>query len=144
MGAEGTWYNELGSRMQISVSGASLWGSYYTAVGRAIDTYVVAGRINPRPFPSPYGQALGWAVGWNNAYLNSHSTTTWSAEYQTIDGEEEIIALWLLTTETRPEDDWASTQVGKDVFTRAAPTEEQIAAHRHRLKASHPPPPPSE
>lgn len=132
----GLWYNELGSRMNLNVSGSDVWGWYYSKVGQAEDTYDVSGRINKDPYP--YGQALGWTVAWNNPYLNSHSVTSWSGQYQTTGGREEIIALWLLTRETRPESDWESTQVGQDVFTRSMPSPEEIEANRTRLGRSHP------
>lgn len=132
----GLWYNELGSVMNISVSGNSVWGSYYTAVGRAVDTYPVAGRIDATPYA--YGQAIGWVVSWQNAYLNSHSATTWCGQYQSTADGEEIVALWLLVSETPPDRDWESTQVGQDVFTRTPPSEEQIEVNRHRLGSSHP------
>lgn len=133
----GTWYNELGSDMVLNVSGSSVWGTYYSAVGDATRRYDLAGRIDPDPLPS--GQALGWTVAWANAYRNTHSATAWSGQYQTIDGNEEIVALWLLTSETPPEQDWASTLVGKDVFTRTRRSDEEIEANRRRVAPAHPP-----
>lgn len=132
----GQWYNELGSQMNLEVSGSSVWGSYYTAVGDAQGIYELSGQINPSP--QPYGQAMGWTVAWTNPYANAHSTTAWSGEYQTVDGEEEIVALWLLASETESEDEWASTRVGKDVFTRTMPSPEEIERNRRRLARSHP------
>lgn len=134
----GMWYNELGSQMSLNVSGNNVWGSYYTGVGHAIGTYNLSGQINPVPFPSPYGQALAWTVAWTNAYANAHSATAWSGEFQTIGGDDEIVALWLLANETTPNNDWQSTLVGKDVFTRFKPSPEQIEANRRRVAASHP------
>lgn len=135
----GQWYNELGSQMNLEVSGSSVWGSYYTAVGEASGTYELVGKTNPDP--SPYAQALAWTVAWTNPYLNSHSATAWSGAYQSIDGEEEIVALWLLARETIPADDWESTQVGQDVFTRTMPSPEEIERNRRRIARSHPAPP---
>lgn len=132
----GVWYNELGSDMVLSVSGSSVWGSYYSAVGDAYRRYDLVGQIDPQPSPS--GQALGWTVAWVNAYQNAHSATSWSGQYQVIGGNDEIVALWLLTSETAPQDDWASTQVGKDVFTRQAPDPDQLEANRRRVPPSHP------
>jgi hypothetical protein len=132
----GVWYNELGSQMNLTVSGSSVWGWYYSAVGRATNTYTVQGQINPRPYP--YGQALGWAVAWTNAYASAHSATSWSGQYQSIDGEEEIIALWLLTREMTSDNDWQSTLVGKDTFTRTMPSPEEIEKNRRRMTPSHP------
>lgn len=133
----GIWYNELGSQMELNISGSNVWGWYYSAVGTAQYTYQLAGQINPQPFP--YSQALGWSVAWTNAYQNAHSATAWSGQYQTVDGDEEIVAFWLLTRERPEEDDWEATNVGKDVFTRTMPTEEQISRTRKRKAKSHPP-----
>lgn len=132
----GVWYNELGSDMVLNVSGASVWGTYYSAVGDATRRYDLAGQIDPQPGPS--GQALGWTVAWANPYRNAHSATSWSGQYQVLAGNEEIVALWLLTRETAPEDDWASTQVNKDVFTRQRPQPEEIEANRRRVPPPHP------
>jgi hypothetical protein len=133
----GLWYNELGSQMELNISGSDVSGWYYSAVGTAAYTYPLAGEINTQP--STYSQALGWAVAWTNAYQNANSVTAWSGQYQTIDGEEEIIAFWLLTTETQEFNDWEATRVGKDLFTRTMPTAEQIERTRKRKAKSHPP-----
>lgn len=136
MNPGGVWYNELGSNMVLEVSGSSVWGTYYSAVGNSAKRYELVGRIDTQPAPA--GQALGWAVAWVNSSGNSHSATSWSGQYQIVDGIEEIVALWLLTYETPPDQDWASTLVGKDVFTRYQPTPEQIEHARRRSMASHP------
>ena len=133
----GIWYNELGSQMQLNASGNNVWGWYYSAVGVAAYTYPLSGQINTQPYP--YSQVLGWAVAWTNAYQNAHSVTTWSGQYQTVDGHEEIVAFWLLTNELPENQDWEATLVGKDVFTRTMPTEEEIQRNRKKLAKSHPP-----
>ena len=61
---------------------------------------------------------VGWAVMWRNANHNSHSVTTWSGQYPVINGEEHILALWLLATETTVGEDWKSVLVGADTFQR--------------------------
>lgn len=133
----GIWYNELGSQMQLNVSGGNVWGWYYSAVGVAQATYPLSGQINTKPYP--FSQVLGWAVAWTNAYQNAHSVTAWSGQYQTVDGDEEIIAFWLLTNEMPEQQDWEATLIGKDVFTRTKPTQEQIEKTRKRKAKSHPP-----
>jgi hypothetical protein len=130
----GLWYNELGSVMQLNVSGGNVWGWYYSGVGTAKNTYPLSGQINPQPYP--FSQVLGWAVAWTNAYVNAHSATAWSGQYQTVDNQEEIVAFWLLTSETQEQDDWEATLVGKDVFTRTKPADVDKA--RKRTAKSHP------
>lgn len=44
-----------------------------------------------------------------------------------INGEQFILTTWLLTIETAPEEDWNPTLVGKDTFTRVAPSPAAIA-----------------
>ena len=132
----GLWYNELGSMMQLNVSGGNVWGWYYSAVGTAKATYPLSGQINPQPYP--FSQVLGWAVAWTNAYANAHSSTSWSGQYQTVENQEEIVAFWLLTSETQEQDDWEATLVGKDVFTRTKPADDEIVKARKRTAKSHP------
>ena len=132
----GLWYNELGSMMQLNVSGGNVWGWYYSAVGTAKASYPLSGQINPQPYP--FSQVLGWAVAWTNAYANAHSSTSWSGQYQTVENQEEIVAFWLLTSETQEQDDWEATLVGKDVFTRKMPAPADIDKARKRTAKSHP------
>ncbi len=134
----GVWYNELGSEMQLSASGGQVSGIYMTSVGYASGDYTISGRYNETP--SSGGQALGWAVAWDNPYINSHSATAWSGQYQTdpTTNAEEIGTFWLLTSETDPDDDWAATQIGQDTFTRQKPTSDAIEKARKGRAASHP------
>lgn len=141
---EGTWYNELGSEMVLEATedgsnGYALSGTYNSQVGDAKYDYVIAGRsVGPEDgLPDDY--ALSWSVAWQNgSFGNSRSATGWSGQYQIIDGQEAIVAFWLLTSETSESQDWAATQVGKDVFYRNPPTEEEISANRKRgVNASH-------
>ncbi|WP_394827215.1 avidin/streptavidin family protein [Pendulispora albinea] len=136
MSIGGTWYNELGSQMNISQAGANISGTYWTAVGDAEGEYALTGQINEKP--SAGGQAVGWTVVWTNTYGTSHSVTTWSGQYQSIGGEEEIVTFWLLTTEASPGSDWEATNVGQDTFTRNQPTQQQIERARRRRAFAHP------
>ena len=130
MGIDGTWYNELGSRMvlQRGPDGRSLTGVYHSAVGHAVEEYILSGRVDEAPED---GQSLGWVVSWQNGQFNSHSVTAWSGQFRVVnDGEEFITTTWILTREGPPEADWESTILGKDVFCRKAPTAEDIARIR--------------
>lgn len=98
----GTWYNELGSVMEISqASDGQFSGHYYTRVGNAqLYTYDLIGRYDA----DPNGRTLGWTVAWYNALNGSSgSTTTWSGQYQ-VDSEPRILTTWLLTVQTDPDD----------------------------------------
>lgn len=134
----GTWYNELGSMMEItSASNGAVTGTYYSAVGQAQYTYTLVGRYDSEP--SAGGQALGWTVAWQNQSGNSHSATSWTGQYQ-IDpstGQEEITTFWLLVTEEPAQNDWAATNVGQDTFTRTQPDAKTVDRARRR-GVSHP------
>jgi avidin family protein len=139
MPATGMWYNELGSTMTLYVEGPSITGTYQTGVGDASGLYQLVGSIDVAGDPEGNGQAIAWVVVWNNTLKGStHSITAWSGQYQLINGVEEIVTLWLLTTETPANSDWASTQVNQDIFTRNPPTPQQIMAAQKRGRISHP------
>lgn len=136
MALNGTWYNELGSCMTLTENGNSVTGTYQTVVGDAEGTYDLIGRTDT---DNDSSQAIGFVVVWQNQYGSSDSVTTWSGQYQIIDGVEIIVATWLLTQETSPDDDWASTLINKDIFTRTTPNEEKIQEHiKKGAKPSHP------
>ncbi len=131
----GKWFNELGSCMNIiAATDGMLFGKYETAVGNAEKTYVLTGRYDTE------GDSLGWIVTWNNYTGSSYSTTGWSGQYQQdpCTKEPRILTTWLLTVQTNPEDDWNSTNIGTDVFQRAAPLPEVCLQAKHSCQRSHP------
>ena len=136
MGLEGTWYNELGSEMNLQVEGNSVSGTYQTAVGDAQGIYNLAGTTDTEPYGQ--SQAVGFTVAWVNKSGNSHSVTAWSGQLQMIDGQEILTATWLLTQETDPGHDWASTLVGMDVFTRNKPSKTESEKRAKLAPWSHP------
>ncbi len=137
MDLTGTWYNELGSQMVIeSACDGMLTGYYNTSVGDAKCNYVLTGRYDHLKDR----RSLGWTVTWvNKDYSNSKSTTSWSGQYQLDHANQpQILTTWLLTVQTKPEDDWNSTNIGQDVFTRACPINEVILKTKHQGRCSHP------
>ena len=146
MGIKGIWYNELGSMMNITTvndKDGTISGNYQTAVGNdaKIPTYSLIGMVNKSDVNHPNGQAIGWTVFWPDVYSHPHTSavTTWSGQYKLdIDGHEEIITFWLLTTETPSSDDWEATKIGQDTFTRDQPTNQDIGLARQRRTFSHP------
>lgn len=123
----GTWYNELGSEMILKLDRTDkrqIKGTYETFVSTcARGKYVLTGRTDTDRDAS---QNVGFVVSWENDNGSCDSVTTWSGELQEIDGEEVLTTFWLLTMETSPDANWKSTLVGKDVFRRIRPTEEQV------------------
>lgn len=112
-------------------------GTYTTVVsptGSTQGSYQLVGRTDAEGG----GEAVAFLVCWQNDTSNHHSVTTWSGQAQRIKGEDQIIAMWLLTVETSPEQDWYSTHVGYDIFTRVQPTEEEIKQRVRKKQRSHP------
>lgn len=137
MGLEGTWYNELGSTLVIKqVADGTLVGTYETAVsdGCAKGEFALTGRTDV----ASDGDTVGFAVTWLNDQSNCNSTTTWAGQYWSIGGQESITTVWLLVMRTSPEDQWASTLVGEDIFTREPLSAERKAEVATRKRHPHP------
>lgn len=139
MPIDGTWYNELNSTMVIRVNAGSVTGTYTTAVsgaGCAKGDFDIAGRADT----DQNGLAnLGFVVSWENGQSRCESVTAWSGEYRTLaNGEEQIKTTWLLTLETDQMDDWKSTLIGQDVFTRIAPSPASVQLSKMLKRHSHP------
>jgi len=113
----GSWYNELNSRMSLTVDGASVTGTYESAVGAAKGVYPLVGRTERSPDGS---QSVAFVVVWDNDVNgNLGCCTAWAGQLH-VDarGRESIIATWLLSGDTVKEDDWKATKVGQDIFLR--------------------------
>lgn len=95
MSISGTWYNELGSTMDIQANGSVVTGTYQTAVGDAQGLYDLYGATDTES--NETSQAIGFVVAWVNQYGTANSVTGWSGQWQIIDGEETITTMWLLT-----------------------------------------------
>ena len=111
----GTWKNKLGSTMTInSVSlDGDVRGSYQTAVsasGCAKGNFPLVGRTN---LPS-----VGFVVSWTNDLSRCSSVTAWSGQLQKVLGQDQIVTTWLLTAQTVPSNNWQSTTVNQDIFTK--------------------------
>ena len=130
----GKWYNELGSCMEITnAENGQLTGTYESKVGDAKYEYVMTGRYDT------CGASIGWTVMWKNSTGSSRSITSWSGQCQQINpGVDAILTTWLLTSETRPENDWNSTNVGKDIFTQEKPDPEVCMRALKSGHISHP------
>ena len=115
----------------------TLAGKYETSVGDADKTYELVGRYDSLP----HRRSLGWTVTWTNkSNSTSKSTTCWCGQFQLDPHTDmpQILTMWLLTTQTKPDDDWNSTHVGHDIFTRCLPAPEQITKAIHQGRISHP------
>jgi hypothetical protein len=138
MNLQGIWYNELGSTMVISqVNNGQITGTYGTAVSAtacAQGIFDLVGRTDT----DRGGEGVGFVVSWQNAQSKCESVTAWSGQAQNINGEDCIIALWLLSVESAPDQEWYATHVGQDIFTRSQPSADAIAKKSRTLRRSHP------
>lgn len=146
MSLGGKWYNELNSSIDIQIGeDNTISGIYHNAAGAAKGDYNFTGVVEPVP-PGDTNQAIAWVVTWVRLSDGAkfQSVTAWSGQYQLVkDNEtnqtvEKITALWLLTVETVPDQDWKSTQVGQDVFTRIPAHPETVKKHLDTSAWSHP------
>jgi hypothetical protein len=123
----GTWYNQLGSKMELTKDASGgLTGEYDSAVGSAKYKYTLTGRFDTSP-PSGEGTSVGWVVTFHNSWGNAHSTATWSGQYFNVGSSgETILTHWLLTTSTTAANVWESTNIGHDTFTRNQPSAAEV------------------
>ncbi|KOU88075.1 MULTISPECIES: streptavidin [Streptomyces] len=128
-GILGTWYNQLGSVMVVTrAANGGFVGTYESAVGNAEKRYVMTGRYDSAPADGT-GTAVGWTVAYRNAHRNAHSVATWSGQY--VGGSQErIVTQWLLSYGTTPADQWKSTFLGHDEFTRVKPSAADVEKAR--------------
>lgn len=139
MDVQGTWYNELKSTMVIDpIVNGQITGTYTTAVSATGcaqgKTFTLVGRTDT----DTGGEGIGFVVNWKNNTTDCESVTAWSGQAQTINGEDQINAFWLLTVESAPNQDWYATHVGQDVFTRTQPTKDNIAKKLKTARRSNP------
>lgn len=137
MGLQGTWHNELGSVLRIGpVTDGAFDLVYETAVSAkncAKGEFVGSGRLDD----APIGRTVGFVVAWQNERSDCASVTAWSGALQTVGGDEQLVAMWLLTG-IQSKNDWASTNVGRDVFSRTQAPEDVVAQNLSSKRHSHP------
>ena len=109
----GTWSNEVGSRMTLTEQHGAITGTYRTQVGRP-DSHV--------GFPI-VGQARGDMIAWTVDFGEHGSVAAWAGRMVVEGDDERITTLWHLvrdrTDEGEPLPPWASTLAGAAVFRRA-------------------------
>jgi hypothetical protein len=126
----GKWYSDLGAELVLSVRpDGKLEGAYISSVGDTSGAFDIVGLADGEEYRG--NRCFGAVVLWRNKHGNFHSVTSWSGQYQIIDGEEVLATTWLLTKETEPHQDWLSTCVGSDVFRRVPVKESKPSARAH-------------
>jgi hypothetical protein len=139
----GVWWNELGSKMVIRVDPQdpkTFRGFYHTNVGNAQEKkYPLLGQCDVRGLKS---KMVAFVVAWNadpppdGGDSPGPSVTAWSGQLQRIKGREIIVTTWVLSRLTTPADDWESTLVGMDYFTRKKPRQQAIEGAKKYGRAS--------
>jgi Avidin family len=138
MDLSGTWCNQLHSTLTIDDDGkGGVTGTIVRSSGEfAGFEFPVVGSYDLAPRLS--STAVAFVTNWANGDSNGHSVTAWSGQYDA--DTDTIVATWMLTAETGvdPPDEWHSTLIGQDRFSREdnAPRPPTVAASRH--SSSHP------
>lgn len=73
------------------------------------------------------GGTIAWTVTFNNAeHGNSKSSTGWSGQRQLLNGDPVIRTTWVLTSQTNVSDNWKSTMISQDFFSRCFPKDKNL------------------
>jgi len=107
----GTWRNQLGSTMKLTIVGDLVSGSYESAVSSSGSTIVgkLTGYTN--------GDLISFVVNWPSAAI-----TAWVGQLINDDGYDIVQTLWQMTTNipdaSEPTSMWQSVFAGTDRFHR--------------------------
>ena len=130
-----TWYNELGSMMELTAKGGQLSGRYNSTSGAADGWYKLVGLYDSAPLPDNFGTSLTWTVQWNNDTRRSQSNTAWNGQFHANNGNPYIRVMWMLSHSTIVREEWRSIWAGLDNFTPVKPTEQEVKAKLATLTA---------
>lgn len=113
-----SWRNEEGSIMELAYgSDGSLSGTYQSGVGDK-HRFLLSGRWDTTPSQNN-SYACGWSVVWKNrSGVDLDEVTSWSGHHICNKLGYIIKTTWLLTQDTVLANDWKSTLIGQDIFTR--------------------------
>jgi hypothetical protein len=138
MPLSGVWYNQLGSKMELTLQNGQVSGTYESSVGAAAGKgpYKLSGRTDTDQ--DLESQNIGFTVSWENDKGSLDSVTSWSGQMQTIEGKEIISTFWILTIETKADVNWKSRLIGSDRFGRSKPSATDVDLALKLGPASHP------
>jgi Avidin family len=138
MDLSGIWCNQLYSTASLDDDGkGGLTGTIVCASGEfAGFEFPVVGFYDLAPRLS--ATAVAFVTNWANSDTNGHSVTAWSGQYDA--DTDTIVATWMLTAETGvdPTDEWHSTLIGQDRFSREDRLSSRPAVAASRHPSSHP------
>jgi len=130
---DGEWFNDYGSRMELSVAHGLVSGTYFSMEGDDIGRFRVTGLVDEHPGGD--GLTVGLIVSWrdldstskaissdspNQEAASSHWMTSLIGQLHAIDGHEILSTTFLLTKNTSAENRWEDTVVNTMVFRRDA------------------------
>lgn len=112
----GTWHNQLGSRMEVTVTAdGGVSGTYYTGAGSPTPE---------EPFPMT-GFVSNDVVAFSVNFGKYGSLTTWTGQAAGAAGAESITTLWHMSVDVpepnEPKNLWRAIWAGTDTFRRGAP-----------------------
>jgi avidin family protein len=131
---DGVWYNEVGEKMDLSVDGGSVTGTYESPF--IPGTYQLLGHTDPRPYSSV--QTVSFSIGYFTAEQNYHIASCSSGQLASLEGVPTILVEWASTAEASDlPNAWRRlTLVGSDVYRRTQPSPEE--AQKARARFPHP------
>jgi hypothetical protein len=108
----GRWRNQMGSTMELRLTGEALSGTY-TSASSAAGASITGDLAGFRS-----GDQIAFAVKWQGA----DSLSTWVGQVVTEAGQDVIRTVWHVTMEVDDADEasgiWQSVLTGSDFFTR--------------------------
>jgi Avidin family len=138
MDLSGIWSNQLHSTVTLDDdSKGGLTGTIVCASGEfAGFDFPLVGFYDPAPRLT--STAVAFVTNWANSDANGHSVTAWSGQYDA--DTDTIVATWMLTAETGvdPTDEWHSTLIGQDHFSRENRVLSRPTAVASHHSSSHP------
>ncbi|MDA5194149.1 avidin/streptavidin family protein [Govanella unica] len=117
----GVWFNEYGSRMEITVDETGFFSGLYSSHTGEVGTYRVIGLTDPHSVSDNQGVSI--SIHWRPLHAEGenpdwHMVSGMVGQLQTVDGAEVITLNHLLVQETDHGDNWRSTFIDKIKFTR--------------------------
>lgn len=118
---DGVWFNEYGSRMEITVDETGFFSGLYSSHTGDVGTYRVIGLTDAQCVSGNQGVSISiqWrpvdAVGDDPDW---HLVSGMVGQLQSVDGQDVITVNHLLVQETAPGDNWRSTFIDKISFRR--------------------------
>ncbi|XP_062892378.1 streptavidin-V2-like [Mobula hypostoma] len=111
----GCWINELNSMANIMMNeDGTLTGTYKSAVSsvrQQVEGDLIGFQVN---IEQP---TFGFVVKWTSDSVRG-SVTVWTGQMFVINGNDTLMSMWLLRSNSPVDSNWGATRTGTDTFTR--------------------------